>query len=80
MKLSAWLEKNAKTQAWFAKRLKCDQGRVSKLASGEVMPTMNTIRKIELITKNEVSFRDWVVATKKPKCVGPTCSVPQRGK
>ncbi len=81
MKLSEWLEKNTKTQRWLASKMKCDQGRISRLVTGAVMPSAKTIALVEKITDGEVELADWLTKKpkpKKPKCVGPTCSLQER--
>ncbi len=81
MKLAEWLETNTKTQRWLASKMKCDQGRISRLVTGAVMPSAKTIALVEKITDGKVELADWLKPelkkpkTKKPKCVGPTCKL-----
>ncbi len=65
MKLGAWMKTKGKTQAWLAKQMKTDQGHVSELVNGKVMPKMGTINKVDKITNGDVSYPDWVRALKK---------------
>ncbi len=58
------MEENMKTQRWLASKMKCDQGRISKLASGKVMPTAKTIALVAKITKNAVKLSDWLGVVK----------------
>ncbi len=60
MKLKEWLKKNKKTQAWLAKRLKSDQGHVSRLVTGKMKPEFETMLKIKNATNHAVSFTDWL--------------------
>lgn len=59
MKLGDWLKKYKKTQTWFAKQMKTDQGHVSEWVNGKVMPSMKMVIRIEKVTKSAVSFHDW---------------------
>lgn len=59
MKLRDWLKKEKKTQTWLAKKLDSDQSHVSDWINGKVMPSVVSIRKLEVITKNEVAYSDW---------------------
>ncbi len=59
MKLKVWLKVNKKTQAWFALKLKTNQGHVSELANDKVDPKIETIARINKITKGDVSYLDW---------------------
>ncbi len=59
MKLGAWLKKNKRTQDWLAKKLKTDQGHVSRLVTFKVQPEFTTMVKVDTITRGDVTFADW---------------------
>lgn len=61
--LQSYLEKTSTTQAKFALRIGKTQGFVSKLARGEVVPTLETAFQIERETDGAVKADSWLAAS-----------------
>lgn len=64
MKLSDWLEQhwNDKTQGDFADAAGISQASVSRLLSGEQLPSMATVQAIYRVTGGQVSANDFFLA------------------
>lgn len=60
MKLKEWLSKEGLTQEAFAKLLGSDQGHVSDLVRGKVRPRLDSVARIEEVTKGVVRAQDWL--------------------
>jgi transcriptional regulator with XRE-family HTH domain len=62
VKLSDWLKQEGLTQEAFGKLLGSDQGHVSDLVRGKVRPRLESVAKIEHVTKGQVTAQDWLDA------------------
>lgn len=60
MKLREWLQQQALTQEAFARLLGSDQGHVSDLVRGKVRLRLDSVVKIEEVTKGAVRAQDWL--------------------
>lgn len=66
MRLEDWLKANGMTQAQFAELIDSDQGHVSDLIRGKSRPRLESVARIEKVTKSQVAAADWL-GEKKPK-------------
>lgn len=60
MTLAQWLKQKKMSQTAFAKLIGSDQGHISDLVRGKVMPRPARIVRIAKVTKGAVRFEDWV--------------------
>lgn len=60
MKLAEFLKTEKKKQAEFGVEIGIEQSHVSKLASGEVLPTLMRAWEIEVATGGAVTLYDWL--------------------
>jgi hypothetical protein len=58
MKLEVWLEKHAMPIEIFAERIGVHRSSVYRFIKGEAYPRRETMRRIEEVTKNQVSMKD----------------------
>jgi predicted XRE-type DNA-binding protein len=65
VKLKEWLAQQAMTQEAFAKLLGSDQPHVSDLVRGKIRPRLDSIVKIEEVTKGAVKAQDWLEPKKR---------------
>lgn len=68
MKLGEWLKQEKMTQEAFGRLIASDQGHVSDLVRGKVRPRLESVARIETVTKGAVTAQDWM-DQQKPKRV-----------
>lgn len=68
MKLGEWLKQEKMTQEAFGRLIGSDQGHVSDLVRNKVRPRLESVARIEQVTKGAVTVKDWM-ETQKPKRV-----------
>lgn len=66
MKLIDWLKQQKMTQEAFGTLIASDQGHISDLVRGKVRPRLESVARIESVTKGAVTVQDWM---EKPKRV-----------
>lgn len=68
MKLKDWLAQESMTQEAFGQLIHSDQGHVSDLVRGKVRPRLDSVARIELVTRGAVTAQDWLdAAPRAPK-------------
>jgi transcriptional regulator with XRE-family HTH domain len=60
VKLKEWLSNEGLTQEAFAKLLGSDQGHISDLVLGKVRPRLDSVARVEEVTKGAVKAQDWL--------------------
>jgi len=68
VKLGEWLKREKMTQEAFGTLISSDQGHVSDLVRGKVRPRLESVARIEAVTKGAVPVQDWM-NPQKPKRV-----------
>jgi transcriptional regulator with XRE-family HTH domain len=59
MTLAQWIEKQGRTQRWFAGEVGAPEATVSRWCSGKMMPRLDRLRQIEQITGGSVTANDF---------------------
>tara|TARA_R100000808_G_C2123555_1_gene134272 strand:+ start:225 stop:416 length:192 start_codon:yes stop_codon:yes gene_type:complete len=60
MKLAEWLQKERRTQVWFAEQIGKHPNTIARYISGDRFPARKTMAKITEVTKGRVTHRDFL--------------------
>ncbi len=66
MKLRTWLAKNEHNVSWLARESGLSVSFVSRLVTGEKLPSLETCARIARITKGEVTALDFAAKARGP--------------